>query len=154
MELGATVCLPKNPLCLLCPLTAMCRARQAGTAPELPVKLRRQIPVRLEGTLLVVRKGRDVLLRQRAADARRMAGFWDLPTPEDLPAARVGESFGEIRHSITHHHYTFEVAAATVRRPGRSFRWFDATRLCEIPLSTIARKALKRAGIPEHIENL
>src|ERR1051325_9770915 len=41
MELGATVCLPRNPLCLVCPVAACCRAREEGTAAQLPVKLRK-----------------------------------------------------------------------------------------------------------------
>jgi A/G-specific adenine glycosylase len=154
MELGATVCLPKNPLCLLCPLAEMCKAREHGAAAQLPVKLRRATPVEIEGVLLIVRRRGRVLLKQRPADARRMAGFWDLPAPDDLPSARLGTSFGEIRHTITHHHYRFEVVAAAVRRPGPGLHWFDPARLAEIPLSTTARKALKRAGIPGHIYNL
>src|SRR5205814_6952651 len=65
MELGATVCLPRNPQCLLCPLSACCRARQEGTTAQLPVKLRKTEPVRLDGVLLVVRNRGRVLLRQR-----------------------------------------------------------------------------------------
>jgi A/G-specific adenine glycosylase len=147
MELGATVCLPRNPLCLLCPLAAGCRAREEGTAAQLPVKLRKTEPVRIEGVLLVVRKGNGVLLRQRAADARRMAGFWDLPSPEDLPGARPGARLGEIRHTITHHHFTLAVREARSRAPGDGFRWFEPGQLTAIPLSTTARKALKVAGV-------
>jgi A/G-specific adenine glycosylase len=154
MELGATVCLPKNPLCLLCPLAARCSAQAAGTAAELPVKLRATVPVRIEGVLLVVRKGEQVLLRRRDADASRMAGFWDLPVPDDLPSARVGDSLGRIRHTITHHHYTFDVRVATARAPADPFRWFSVKQFCNIPLSTTARKALKLAGIPPRIQNL
>ena len=155
MELGATVCLPRNPLCLLCPLAAGCRAREQGVAAALPVKLRKAAPVALAGTLLIVRRGGRVLLRQRGAAERRMAGFWDLPGPEDLPAARTGKRFGEIRHTITHHHYTLAVMAATAAAPrrgpnGRSaveFRWCGPAQFDAIPLSTTARKALKLAGI-------
>ena len=148
MELGATVCLPRNPLCLLCPLSAHCRARQEGTAAQLPVKLRKTEPVRISGVLLLVRDGDKILLRQRGADSTRMAGFWDLPAPEDLPRAQVGESIGEIRHSITHHRYTLQVRVANARRPrGRGFAWFQAAKLGEIPFSTTARKALQLAGI-------
>ncbi len=154
MELGATVCLPRNPLCLLCPLSALCRARQEGTAEQLPVKLRTAAPVRIQGVLLVLRRGERVLLRRRDADARHMAGFWDLPTPDDLPAARLGEAYGEIRHTITHHHYRFTVMAANGRARGAAFEWFTPAEFGEIPLSTTARKALKLAGIPAHIYNL
>jgi A/G-specific adenine glycosylase len=155
MELGATVCLPRNPLCLTCPLTQSCQARQQGTTAQLPVKLRRTQPVKMEGVLLIVRKGAQILLRQRAAGASRMAGFWDLPAPEDLPAARQGERFGEIRHSITHHRYLLTVTAArltasrekSVTAPHGPFEWFDPQQLTSVPLSTTARKALKLASV-------
>jgi A/G-specific adenine glycosylase len=148
MELGATVCLPRNPLCLVCPLTRCCRARQEGTTAQVPVKLRKTEPIRLAGVLLVVRNRGSVLLRQRATTASRMAGFWDLPAPEDLPTARLGARIGEIRHTITHHHYRLEVRSATAALPGREgFRWFPIAQLAEIPFSTTARKALQLAGI-------
>ena len=142
MELGATVCLPRNPLCHDCPLAPGCEALAAGTVAQLPVKLGRKEPVRIEGTLLIVRRRGRLLLRQREPDVRLMAGFWDLPTPADLPSARIGHCFGEIRHSITHHQYTLQVAAATVRVPKGPFRWFADEELTQVPLSTTARKAL------------
>ncbi len=148
MELGATVCLPRNPLCLVCPLTGCCAARQQGTAAQLPVKLRKTVPVRLGGTLLVVRNRGRILLRQRDAAERRMARFWDLPTPEDLPAAKVGEHIGEIRHTITHHHYRLQVHSAVVEVADQdSLRWFGIAQLSGIPVSTTTRKALAVAGI-------
>jgi A/G-specific adenine glycosylase len=149
MELGATVCLPGKPRCRVCPLSSLCRARESGTVLELPVKLRKTRPVRIAGALLLVRKGRRILLRQREPGASRMAGFWDLPAPEDLPGAPTAQVFGEFRHTITHHHYTFTVlaAAAPTGRTRPPFRWFDPAALTRIPLSTTARKALKLAGI-------
>lgn len=148
MELGATVCLPRNPLCLVCPLAAGCRARQEGTAAQLPVKLRKTAPVRLSGILLVVRNRGRILLRQRDGADSRMAGFWELPAPEDLPAAKLGARVGEIRHTITHHHYRLEVRRATGGLPdGDGFRWFTIAQLGEIPFSTTARKALQLVGI-------
>jgi A/G-specific adenine glycosylase len=150
MELGATVCLPANPLCRACPLSTGCGALREGTVAQLPVKLRKSAPVALSEVLLLVRRGGRVLLRQKEAGARRMAGFWELPRPTELPAARAGKSFGEFRHTITHHHYTFTVKAATlkpaaVRAAGPEFRWFAPAQLAAIPLSTTARKAMKLA---------
>jgi A/G-specific adenine glycosylase len=147
MELGATVCLPRNPLCLLCPLSTACRAFAEGTVEQLPVKLRRTEPVEIESLLLVVRQGERVLLRQREADARRMAGFWELPVPEQLPRARVGRRLGRFRHTITHHHYKFAVAEASAPTARPPFRWFAPGDLGNIPLSTTARKALQIAGV-------
>jgi A/G-specific adenine glycosylase len=143
MELGATVCLPANPLCRECPVRSNCGALAAGTVAQLPVKLRRTEPVAIAAELLLVRRGGRVLLRQKEAGARRMAGFWELPGPAELPHTHAGGSLGEFRHSITHHRYTFTVRTAAVRAPGPEFRWFSAAQLSGIPLSTTARKALK-----------
>ena len=159
MELGATVCLPRNPLCLICPVAACCRGREEGVAAQLPVKLRKMAPVHLDGVLLIVRREGRVLLRQRSAGASRMAGFWDLPAPEDVPHRRMGQTLGRFRHSITHHHYTFTVRAATLRAetgaatgaagavPSTGLAWFDPGQMPSIPLSTTARKALRLAGV-------
>jgi A/G-specific adenine glycosylase len=150
MELGATVCVPRNPLCSACPLTIHCRGLQQGTATELPIKLRKTVPVNLEALLLVVHDARRVLLRQRAADERRMAGFWDLPCPEDLPGVRLGDELGEFRHTITHHHYRIAVRTARLgagTRLALPLRWTAIADLSRIPLSTTARKALRLAGL-------
>ena len=148
MELGATVCLPRNPRCGQCPLAERCRARAQGTAAQLPVKLRRIKSAAIEAGVLVVRSRGRVLLRRRPADARRMAGFWDLPAPEDLPGIRVGEKLGEFRHTITRHRFRFTVRVARARRAETAdFRWMRPAELSGIPLSTTARKALHVAGI-------
>lgn len=150
MELGATVCLPRNPQCGECPAARCCEARRRGTAAQLPVKLRRQQAVCLEDVLLVIRSRGRVLLRERGPHARRMAGFWDLPAAGDLPQARITAEIGEFRHTITHHHYRFTVVGASIRLPlsGRPpLRWFSHQELVDIPLSTTARKGLRLAGV-------
>jgi A/G-specific adenine glycosylase len=150
MELGATICLPRNPLCQACPVSVRCRARQMGTAAGLPVKLRRHAAVHMDAVLLLVEDGGRVLLRRREAGARRMAGFWDLPAPENCAHLRPGRTIGEFRHTITHHRIRFTLRAA---RTGPAFaavppfRWIKPREMGRIPLSTTARKALRLAGI-------
>jgi A/G-specific adenine glycosylase len=153
MELGATVCLPRTPQCLLCPLREHCAARELGLQNELPVKLRRRKPVKLAVELLLIEKGGRILMRQRSAqESQRGAqvaqpsGFWELPEGRLLPDAPRIERLGVFRHSITHHDYTIEVwSAAPVKAP-RGFRWIDPPSLASLPLATTARKALSAAG--------
>jgi len=63
--------------------------RQAGAETQLPVKSRPRDPVRIQATLLLVRRGGKVLLHRRSNSAGRMPGFWELPSPEDLPSAQT-----------------------------------------------------------------
>ena len=142
MELGATVCLPRQPQCLLCPIAECCKARQQGTENELPVKLRKVEPVKLERTLLVVQKDGGILMWRRPAESRKLAGFWELPEPHLLPSVQIGVRLGEFRHSITNHNYVFCVNIADVRRKPENFEWVSAGELQKLPLSTTSRKAL------------
>lgn len=148
MELGATVCLPRNPQCLMCPVAAGCEARRQGTQRELPVKLRKTAPVSIERTLLLVRRGERLLLRQRADNETRMAGFWEIPEREHLPCATEGEALGEFRHSITFHRFRFLVREGVdVRRVPKAFQWMERPELDRVPLTTVTRKALRVAGL-------
>ena len=137
MELGATVCLPRDPLCGACPAAKWCEARARGTQNELPLKKVKPETVRLSRTLFVVRRRGKILL----APGQRVRGFWDLP--EGIRPARLGPVVGEFGHSITHHRYRFEVREAMVTRIPKAFRWFAEEQLHEIPLSTTAKKALR-----------
>ena len=142
MELGATICLPRNPMCLLCPVSAGCEARAQSKQSQLPVKLKRMQAVRVEATLLMIERAGRILLWRRSSDAQRLGGFWELPSPEDMPKARRLETLGSFRHSITNHNYTFAVVKAAIARPAGRFCWFDHAQLEGIPLSTTTRKAL------------
>jgi A/G-specific adenine glycosylase len=142
MELGATVCLPKKPQCLLCPVQKHCAALAAGTQESLPVKGKRTEIHRVERTVLLFERNGRLLLRQRPPDAAKLAGFWELPQASEVPAATNVIAAGSFRHSITNHVYEFQVRTATVARAPRGFRWIERSRLEDLPLSTVARKAL------------
>ena len=137
MELGATVCLPREPLCRVCPLASFCKAYAAGTQNSLPPKRLKQAPEFLEKTLLVIRRDGCLLLVPSA----RVKDFWDLPEP--FAGARVGLLLGSFKHTITHRNYTFAVREARAAKAPKSGKWFDQSDLDEIPLSTTAKKALR-----------
>ncbi|MBI3681505.1 MAG: A/G-specific adenine glycosylase [Acidobacteria bacterium] len=138
MELGATVCLPRDPLCLLCPVQSSCEARRRGTQNELPVRSGRKATKRLKRLLLVVEKGGRLLMGQ----ASRPKGFWELPEAGQLPAAVLGSVAGEFRHSITHHDYRISVARAQVRGGPPGFTWIPLKKIDLHPVTTATRKAL------------
>jgi A/G-specific adenine glycosylase len=112
MELGATLCSPRNPKCLLCPVGNVCRAREAGDAESLPVKKKPKtwIDVREELHCVIGEDG-SVLLRKREKGEWR-AGLWDLLgdlSSEIPPSLREGlKPIGDIqtRHIVTRHKIT------------------------------------------------
>ena len=136
MELGALVCLPREPRCAECPLATHCAARAAGTQREVPGKKNKPAVERLARTLLVIRRGGKILL----APSPRVKGFWDLPEP--FRGVRLGAILGTFTHAITHRHYTFTVRIGAGKAPQES-GWFHERKLGEIPLGTTAKKALR-----------
>ena len=140
MELGALICLPREPLCGICPVATNCGAHRQGTQADLPRPHPKPDPVHLTRTLLLIRQRGKVLL----APGVRVQGFWDLPEP--FPAARLEKRLGNFRHAILHRHYSFEVREGSTARAPRGMRWFHMDKLADIPLSTMARKALQVAA--------
>jgi A/G-specific adenine glycosylase len=137
MELGALVCLPREPLCVVCPVAGHCEALRHGTQGELPPKRPRGEVRRIRVVLLVIRKRGRILLTL----SDRVRGFWDLPEP--FPGVRASGVLGTFRHTIMNTQYVFEVKEAAADRAPNGARWWDESRLREIPLSTTAKKALR-----------
>ena len=78
MDLGATICVPKNPRCLLCPLMSICEARKNGTQELRPVlKPKKKTPHYVQVAAVIVKRGK-VLLSQRPADGL-LGNMWEFP---------------------------------------------------------------------------
>jgi A/G-specific adenine glycosylase len=146
IDLGALVCTPRQPACLICPLSGQCEARRRGLQDRLPVTTRKPRPAAVsEAGLVVVRKGR-VLIVQRGAGGL-WEQFWEFPTihlaganPAGRPSAsselglaegikrltgipvRLGPPSKTIRYSVTNHRVTMNIhlarALAASPRPG------------------------------------
>ena len=154
MELGATVCLPRNPQCPICPLAAECKTRGEHKKPARPRMLSREV-----GYALSVRMrrepgahGREVLLQQRPASMTVMPGLWELPTLVD---ANVPESELRmtLRHAIMQVNYyvrirtVFEDDIPALTAPGNELRWVPLPEAGGIALTGLARKVLTRAHL-------
>jgi A/G-specific adenine glycosylase len=133
MELGALICLPRAPLCGVCPVARQCEAHKHGAQEDLPPKRPRPAPERIARTLLVIRRRGKILLTPSA----RVRGFWDLPEP--FAGARMGRAIGAFRHTILNRRYSFEVREAFATTVPADSRWWTSA---EIPLSTTTKKAL------------
>jgi len=141
MELGALVCLPREPLCAGCPVATHCQARIKGIQSQLPPPKKKPAILRKERVLLVIRrKGRILLI-----PSSRVSGFWELPelSTGAFSGLRLGPRLGSFRHAITSSQYYFEVREAKIGAWPRECRWWDSSKLGETTLSTAAKKALR-----------
>jgi A/G-specific adenine glycosylase len=170
MELGATVCTPRAPSCLTCPVVELCATRgELPGAAKLARQKKREIhyalDVRTNGML-----GGTVFLVQRPRDSRLMAGMWELPEVDEpsgakapfngpgkiaaLPALRHPKASCRdsakpcltLKHSITVTDYTVRVW----RQPApdeAAGKWIPVEKLSRVALTGLARKILRKAEI-------
>lgn len=136
MELGATVCLPKQPQCLICPVRAFCQTRGETTRP--PQKMRK----RAELCYGLFIQNETVLLVQRPADHSLMAGMWELPEAKRAP----GE-LQKLRHSITDTDYTVFVVPGKGHQPVG--KWVSYEEAQQMALTGLTRKILRLHFAPE-----
>jgi A/G-specific adenine glycosylase len=139
MELGATICTPRAPQCLLCPLHTWCQSRGAALPNPQPPRKRQQLHYAL------ARKGDSVLLVQRPSDAARMAAMWELP--ETHSANSGNEVLAKFRHSITDTDYEVSVAqapAALLRALTGDARWVTRKQWQKLALTGLTRKVLRK----------
>jgi A/G-specific adenine glycosylase len=162
MELGATICVPRRPRCLLCPIREGCRAAAQGDPERFPVARPKRARERRLLTVAFAESEGRVLLFRRPEGSALLAGTWELPwveekeEPEAALAARYGGSWevgpvlGEVRHSITFRDLELEVRRARVRfaaggRDGAERGWFGAEERGALPLSSLVGKVLRLA---------
>lgn len=161
MDLGATVCTPKSPSCLLCPLSAGCAARVRNIAADLPRKAAKpQRPTRYGVAFVVTRRDGAVLLRQRPADGL-LGGMHEVPSTawtEMRPGDNVVQAAAPfvvpyqtcpalVVHVFTHFRLELEVRAARVTKtaaPADHF-WAHPSDMSRYALPSVMRKVLAAA---------
>ncbi len=169
MDLGASLCTPRNPACLLCPLSDLCQARALGVQDERPVlKPRAPIPSITVTAGLVERDGM-VLIARRPAEGL-LGGMWEFPggtleEGESLPnclkrelreelgvEVEVGDEFGLYQHAYTHLRVTLNaficrlVAGEPQPLEVSDLRWVLPETLKSFPMGKIDRQIAKRYG--------
>ena len=158
MDLGATVCIPGQPRCDVCPLSTVCKAKAAGKETEIPLRItKKEVPVE-QVTVFVVRGGEFYLLHKRPSKGL-LAGMWEFPNcvgegrqgkevlSGELAAlgVRVEEVSGpvnQIRHVFSHKVWQMTVykvsaekdAGADFRLPS-GWRWAPGTELADYNLA-------------------
>ena len=163
MELGATVCLPRHPLCSSCPLESMCEARARGLTDVLPRARRKKAPTVMPRVGFVLRSRGAVLLGRRP-EGGLFGGMWEPPHGDAEEALSLGERLaartkgrvapaGTVKHILSHRRidmtvYAGEAPVAFAERLLRplpdyeELRWVKEDSVDERPLTTLARKVL------------
>jgi A/G-specific adenine glycosylase len=151
MELGATLCLPRNPQCLVCPVAADCKTQgEHKTAPRSPMVSREvahALSLRTRRRAGNLRE--EVLLEQRPASLSVMPGLWELPALIDSAVPEEDLRL-TVRHAIMQVNYIVrirtvaegEIEALTVA--GAQRRWVPLDDAPAMPLTGLARKVLTR----------
>ncbi len=159
MDLGAMICLPKNPRCGVCPLVKDCKARKNGTQHLRPVKkVKKKLPHYVHAAAVIEKRGR-VLLSQRPSEGL-LAGMWEFPNArvEGDPARSAAsalkrgcrlnvrvkrgvEPLAVTPHTYSHFKVTvhaFQCELLSAPKDNR-MKWVSLKELSDLPMGKIDR---------------
>lgn len=156
MELGATVCAPRNPQCLICPVAKNCAAKDQGIQELIPpVKKAKVTPHATRIVYCVFRKragNREYLFEKRPATGR-WAGMWQFLTRETqdgaIEAAASLERLGSIDHALTHRRYTFEIrvgSAPKLKLENTTWHTLDSSESIPLPKPHVRIREMLRSS--------
>jgi len=164
MDLGATICTPKKPACVLCPFTDACAAPRRGDAESFPRKAaKREGTLRRGAAFVALRADRMLLVRTRPEQGL-LGGMTEVPTSEwsadfadntaleGAPLAAAWRCCGEVRHVFTHFPLRLTVYAA--RLPARAkapagMRFMPLHEVADAAFPNVMRKVLHAAGLDD-----
>lgn len=154
MELGALVCLPRNPKCGICPLADSCKACAAGEPERFPAPKAKRETVDLVREVAVVSCVGAVLLRPSRPD-ELLRGLLVPPDVAEFPGSTSFAPCGEVRHAITHHKVLWKIHRAALDDFCLPAGWVAVPR-ADLPsrvVSSLVRKSLEAAGVwPSRVE--
>lgn len=163
MELGATVCSPREPGCESCPVRQHCKAFREGTVSEIPRPKQRVAITEVTEVSIAIRHGSKFLLRRRSEN-ERWAGLWDFIRFEigdglldrdrrlliDGIQQRsglqieLGPQIAELKHGVTRYRITLKCVIARRLngrlKSGEEWQWLKPTDFDHYPLSVTARQ--------------
>jgi A/G-specific adenine glycosylase len=150
MELGALVCTPRNPACLLCPLRAECVALATGRVDELPKPKEKKATRELRIALYLIRDRRGRVLMRRESGPL-MSDLYHLPHGDTSLltggplAATPRDLLGTFRHTVTTRKIEFALYTADAKgvRAGGEYEWIDPEAMGEVPHPSYVAKALR-----------
>lgn len=152
MDLGQTICTPREPRCMICPLADCCGARHRGLQGELPRKARKKPRPRKQAFAYWLEHDGDVLLVRRP-ERGMLGGMLALPTGSWGPDAKAGEGAplnahwtpaGSIEHVFTHFALDVHLLCASTDDRLPEAIWWPIDRLDEAGLPTLFTKLARR----------
>jgi A/G-specific adenine glycosylase len=160
MDLGATICNPRAPLCARCPLAGECLGLEKNIAGELPKKLAKKTrPVRTGKAFVVQREDGAILLRRRPAKGL-LAGMLEVPSTQwrEIAAQKAPRDGPLVEHTFSHFHLVLEVEnsnsiSQAEPREEDSHEWLAPGQLSNSALPTVMKKILARALGPDVLKS-
>ncbi|TIQ34981.1 MAG: A/G-specific adenine glycosylase [Mesorhizobium sp.] len=160
MDLGATICTPRRPRCMLCPVREDCSAILAGDPERFPVRLPKDDKPLRRGAAFVAERDDGAILLRKRPDKGLLGGMTEVPTTawtarvdgattEDAaPFPADWRRAGRISHVFTHFALELEVFHAHIEgdAPGGHF-WSLAHEISGEALPTVMKKVIE-AAIP------
>ena len=139
MDLGAVVCTPKNPQCLLCPWQEYCQSKNDPRLEEIPLRGRQEKKVKQGFVYLITNSAGEIYIRKRT-EKGLLSGLYEFPWGEDKLFAQAQDSGCEVSHIFTHFKLTLKIQTLQSEEVLSDGQFVSPADLDNYPISTLMKK--------------
>ena len=141
MDLGALICTPKNPQCLLCPWQAECRSRGEADLEAIPYKKQLAKPLKQGNVYIIQNSHHQVFIRKRTQKGL-LSGLYEFPWSEEKLFSELPQqdTQKEITHVFTHFKLVLHIYKIQTEQMSEPGQWVERENLSNYPFSTLMKK--------------
>jgi A/G-specific adenine glycosylase len=165
MELGALICTPTSPSCLLCPVREHCQAFHEGVETELPIKSKKNSQKAVELAAVIIKDEHGKILIHKRPEKGLLANLWEFPNvelhqPFVVERSRISENFqesfdmniklekgiGQIEHIFSHLIWNIRVFTGTISSnipESSDWKWVSPAEMEDYAFSVSYHKIIK-----------
>ncbi len=156
MDLGATVCTPQSPKCLVCPIQSFCLANSKNLQNDIPVKKKKPIKPQKVGEVFWITNDKGEVLFEKRDEKEMLGGMIGLPTTPWKSANFIKKpNKAIVYHSFTH----FDLKLGVIeqrhekgfKKPEKEHFWVQSSKLGEVGVPTLFKKVIRLMNTKENL---
>ena len=149
MDLGATICTPRKPQCINCPVNLSCKAKELGDPAGLPKKLQKKAKPLKFGSVFIGFNEKSGYLLERRKGKGLLGGMLSWPSTDWSECSDINPPIladwipvlGNVKHTFTHFKLELSVFKATIKKPQKPYFFVSSESFNVNDLPTVMRKA-------------
>jgi len=146
MDLGATVCMPKNPKCKECPVQKFCKSKDLPDLLQIPAR-KKTLKKNLNGYVYVIKNKKGEIYIRKRTEKGLLNGLYEFVWSEKKLFENAKETQNAVKHVFTHINMSLQICELEMEKPDFGGFFVAPQDLSQYAFSTLMQKVMKKAGL-------